>query len=187
MRRKGKIGRRKVFSKVKNVNVESPKKRSKLLDFWSGAQEWRVASPPIAISCFTFLTFVTFVTYVTFVTNVTYDSFHSLHPRSKFHPLHPRSNFHSLHPRLKTKCRKSFDSEELPLGQFFGVKTKNASEKGGSLSNMKIISCVRFELDFRGQIFTRRRSIDVAMWLMREEIWTEKIFKDDAGYFLRIT
>ena len=31
-------------------------------------------------------------------------------------------------------------------------------------SNMKIISCVRFELDFRGQIFT-----------------------DDAGYFLRIT
>ena len=26
-------------------------------------------------------------------------------------------------------------------------------------SNMKIISCVRFELDFRGQIFTRRRSI----------------------------
>ncbi|WP_235387069.1 hypothetical protein, partial [Prevotellamassilia timonensis] len=23
--------------------------------------------------------------------------------------------------------------------------------------------------------------------LMREEIWTEKIFKDDAGYFLRIT
>ena len=22
---------------------------------------------------------------------------------------------------------------------------------------------------------------------MREEIWTEKIFKDDAGYFLRIT
>ena len=31
------------------------------------------------------------------------------------------------------------------------------------LSNMKIISCVRFELDFRGQIFTRRRSIAVAM------------------------
>ena len=25
------------------------------------------------------------------------------------------------------------------------------------------------------------------MWLMREEIWTEKIFKDDADYFLRIT
>ena len=55
------------------------------------------------------------------------------------------------------------------------------------LSNMKIISCVRFELVFRVQIFTRRRSIAVAMWLMREEIWTEKIFKDDAGYFLRIT
>ena len=31
------------------------------------------------------------------------------------------------------------------------------------LSNMKIISCVKFELDFRGQIFTRRRSIAVAM------------------------
>ena len=35
MRRVGKIGRRKVFPKVKNVNVESPKKGSKLLDFWS--------------------------------------------------------------------------------------------------------------------------------------------------------
>ena len=33
MRREGKIGRRKVFSEVKNVNVESLKKRSKLLDF----------------------------------------------------------------------------------------------------------------------------------------------------------
>ena len=31
------------------------------------------------------------------------------------------------------------------------------------LSNTKIINCVRFELDFRGQIFTRRRSIAVAM------------------------
>ena len=38
MRREGKIGRRRVFSKVKNVNVESLKKRSKLLDFF-GAQE----------------------------------------------------------------------------------------------------------------------------------------------------
>ena len=26
-----------MFPKVKNVNVESPKKRSKLLDFWSGS------------------------------------------------------------------------------------------------------------------------------------------------------
>ena len=25
------------------------------------------------------------------------------------------------------------------------------------------------------------------MRLVREEIWAEKIFKDDAGYFLRIT
>ena len=36
MRRVGKIGRRKVFSEVKNVNVESPKNGSKLLDSWSG-------------------------------------------------------------------------------------------------------------------------------------------------------
>ena len=34
MRREGKIGRRKVFSKVKNVNVESLKNGSKLLDFF---------------------------------------------------------------------------------------------------------------------------------------------------------
>ena len=33
MCRVGKIGRRKVFSEVKNVNVKSLKKRSKLLDF----------------------------------------------------------------------------------------------------------------------------------------------------------
>ena len=33
MRREGKIGRQKVFPKVKSVNVESPKKRSKLLVF----------------------------------------------------------------------------------------------------------------------------------------------------------
>ena len=35
MRREGKIGRRKVFPKVKNVNVKSLKIGSKLLDFWS--------------------------------------------------------------------------------------------------------------------------------------------------------
>ena len=34
MRRVGKIGRRKVFRKVKNVNVQSLKNGSKLLDFW---------------------------------------------------------------------------------------------------------------------------------------------------------
>ena len=33
MRREGKIGRWKVFRKVKNVNVKSPKNDSKLLDF----------------------------------------------------------------------------------------------------------------------------------------------------------
>ena len=38
MCRVGKIGRRKVFPKVKNVNVKSLKNDSKLLDFWSGAQ-----------------------------------------------------------------------------------------------------------------------------------------------------
>ena len=90
MRRIGKIRRRKVFPKVKNVNVKSLKKRSKLLDFWVVAREWRVVSPPIVISCFTI---VTFVTFVTFVTNVTYDS------------LHSRSKFHSHHLRSKTKCR----------------------------------------------------------------------------------
>ena len=37
MRRVGKIGRRKVSQKVKNVNVESLKNGSKLLDFWSGS------------------------------------------------------------------------------------------------------------------------------------------------------
>ena len=34
MRRIGKIGRQKVFSEVKNVNVESLKNGSKLLVFW---------------------------------------------------------------------------------------------------------------------------------------------------------
>ena len=37
MRRVGKIGRRKVFLKVKNVNVKSLKNRSKLLDFGGGS------------------------------------------------------------------------------------------------------------------------------------------------------
>ena len=41
-RREGKIGRREVFPKVKNVNVESLKIRSKLLDFLGGLQKWRV-------------------------------------------------------------------------------------------------------------------------------------------------
>ena len=37
MRQIGKIGRRKVFSEVKNVNVESLKNGSILLDFWGGS------------------------------------------------------------------------------------------------------------------------------------------------------
>ena len=41
---------------------------------------------------------------------------------------------------------------------FFGKKVGGDRAKPPP-SNMKIISCVRFELDFRGQIFTRRRSI----------------------------
>ena len=55
--------------------------------------EGRGASPPIAISCFTF---------VTFVTNVTYDSLHS---RSKFLSLHSRSKSRSRYSCSKTRCR----------------------------------------------------------------------------------
>ena len=63
--------------------------------------EGRGVSPPIAISCFTFVTFVAFVTFVTFVTNVTYDLLQSLHSHQSFHSrdsLHSRdscSKFHS--------------------------------------------------------------------------------------------
>ena len=67
-------------------------------------REWRVASPPIAISCFTFLTFVTyvtFITYVTFVTNVTYDSLHSC------------SKFHSHHSRSKSRSRDSCSKQNV--------------------------------------------------------------------------
>ena len=39
MRQIGKIGKREVFSEVKNVNVKSLKNDSKLLDFWSDEQE----------------------------------------------------------------------------------------------------------------------------------------------------
>ena len=89
-----------MFPKVKNVNVESLKNGSKLLDFlWFAGVTSRVASPPIAISCFTFLTFDTFdtfVTFVTFVANVTYDSLHSRDSRSKFHSRDSCS---------KTKCK----------------------------------------------------------------------------------
>ena len=105
MRQIGKIGRRKVFSEVKNVNVKSLKNGSKLLDFWSSTQEWRGASPPIAISCFTFVTFVTFVSFVTFVTNVTYDSLRSLRLHRSRDSFHSRSKFHSRDSCSKTKCR----------------------------------------------------------------------------------
>ena len=45
MRRVGKITRRKVFSEVKNVNVESLKNGSKLLDFlWFAGVKSRVTS-----------------------------------------------------------------------------------------------------------------------------------------------
>ena len=67
MRREGKIGRRKVFSKVKNVNVESPKKRSKLLDFlWFAGVTSRVTS-----YCH-FLFYVRYVCNVRFVRYVRY-------------------------------------------------------------------------------------------------------------------
>ena len=53
MRRIGKIRRRKVFREVKNVNVESPKNRSKLLDFWSGAEAY--PNPSLKGRAFQFL------------------------------------------------------------------------------------------------------------------------------------
>ena len=44
MRREGKIGRRKVFSEVKNVNVESLKNGSKLLDFFGVCLQRQIKS-----------------------------------------------------------------------------------------------------------------------------------------------
>ena len=70
MRREGKIGRRKVFSEVKNVNVESPKKGSKLLDFWSGA-----GVTTRATSYCHFLFYVSYVRYVRNVRNKRYVRF----------------------------------------------------------------------------------------------------------------
>ena len=58
MRRIGKHGRRKVFRKVKNVNVKSPKNDSKLLDFWGAGVTGRVTS------------YCHFLFYVRYVCNV---------------------------------------------------------------------------------------------------------------------
>ena len=64
MRRVGKIGRRKVFREVKNVNVESLKNRSKLLDFLGrGGVTSRVTS---------YCHFLFYVSYVRYVCNVHY-------------------------------------------------------------------------------------------------------------------
>ena len=62
MRRVGKIGRRKVFSEVKNVNVKSLKNGSKLLDFlWFAGVTSRVTS---------YCHFLFYVSYVRNVRNV---------------------------------------------------------------------------------------------------------------------
>ena len=53
MRRVGKIGRRKVFREVKNVNVESLKNGSKLLDFLGGAEAY--PNPSLKGRAFQFL------------------------------------------------------------------------------------------------------------------------------------
>ena len=70
MRRIGKIGRRKVFPKVKNVNVESLKKRSKLLDFWKlreGVTKRRAGVTKRVTSYYHFLFYVRNVRYVRYV------------------------------------------------------------------------------------------------------------------------
>ena len=57
-RRVGKIGRRKVFPKVKNVNVESPKKRSKLLFFFGAL--FPLSSPSMLMNDFIKAAFILF-------------------------------------------------------------------------------------------------------------------------------
>ena len=87
MRRVGKIGRRKVFREVKNVNVESLKKRSKLLDFWERRagvtkrregerkrqreEETEGVTSRVTSYCH-FLFYVSYVRYVRFVRYVRY-------------------------------------------------------------------------------------------------------------------
>ena len=65
--RVGKITRRKVFPKVKNVNVESAKKRSKLLDFLE-----RVGVTSRVTSYCHFLFYVSYVRYVRYIRYVRY-------------------------------------------------------------------------------------------------------------------
>ena len=70
MRRIGKIGRRKVFPKVKNVNVESLKNGSKLLDFWKlreGVTKRRAGVTKRVTSYYHFLFYVRNVRYVRYV------------------------------------------------------------------------------------------------------------------------
>ena len=97
MRREGKIGRRKVFSKVKNVNVESPKKTLKIVGFL----ERRAGVTSRVTSYCRFLFYVSYVRNVCNVRNVRDKRYVRFAPSaSKFHPLHSRSNFHPLHPLL---------------------------------------------------------------------------------------
>ena len=71
MRRVGKIGKRKVFPKVKNVNVKSLKNGSKLLDFF----ERRAGVTSRVTSYCHFLFYVSYVRYARDVRNKRYVRF----------------------------------------------------------------------------------------------------------------
>ena len=87
MRQIGKIGRREVFSEVKNVNVKSLKNRSKLLEFFGGwervtkrregerkrqrEEETEGVTSRVTSYCH-FLFYVSYVRYVRYVCNVRY-------------------------------------------------------------------------------------------------------------------
>ena len=99
MRREGKIGRRKVFSEVKNVYVESPKKGSKLLDFWSGAG--------VTTRATSYCHFLFYVSYVRNVRNVRNKRYVRFVPSAFKFPFAPSaSKFHSFHPHLKQNVKK---------------------------------------------------------------------------------
>ena len=65
MRREGKIGRRKVFSEVKNVNVESLKNGSKLLDFFGSLLP--LSSPSMLMNGFIKAAFIFWGARIVFV------------------------------------------------------------------------------------------------------------------------
>ena len=143
MRRVGKIGRRKVFSEVKNVNVESLKKRSKLLDFWKLREGVTKRRAGVTKRVTSYCHFLFYVSYVRNVRDVRYkryvrfapsaSKFHSLHPRSKFHSFHSLLNFHSLHPRSKTKWKKVLTPKNCHLDSFSESKPKTRVKREGHL------------------------------------------------------